>query len=184
MCGKCNKVNYCSKEHQVDHWTFGQHKIHCNTISTSTSAASLQTIEEHNNHCRKLILFPEFEVVSEQERNQDEEDKRRDDDDYNSLNEANSRALVPVGDEIYENTKVDVDKAFLKFQKRIELYPEQILRYNRLEYKSEKNPEPLWVSDTDKPTAQDINPCPYCGQERTLEFQVILIKRIFFCFKC
>lgn len=40
-----------------------------------------------------------------------------------------SRALVPVGDEIYENTKVNVDSAFLKFQKRLELDPEQILRY-------------------------------------------------------
>ncbi|RIA89022.1 programmed cell death protein 2 [Glomus cerebriforme] len=165
MCGKCNQVNYCSKEHQIEHWTSGQHKIHCNIISTSSSI-----IEEHNNRCRKLVLFPEFEIVTEQEGENRNEER---DGDNNSLNEASSKALVPVGDEIYENTDVDVDKAFLKFQKRIEPYPEQILRYNRLEYESEKNPKPLWVSDIDKPTAQDINPCPYCGQERTFEFQIL-----------
>ncbi|CAG8441091.1 2429_t:CDS:2 [Funneliformis caledonium] len=141
MCGKCNTVNYCSKEHQVHHWTLGQHKIHCNT--TSKPPASLQTIAEHDNHCRKLVLFPEFE------------------------------ALVPVGDEVYENTEVDVDKSFLKFQKRIEQYPDQILRYNRLEYGCEKNAEPLWVSNIGKPTVKDIPSCPYCGQERTFEFQIL-----------
>src|ERR1043166_9550047 len=101
MCGKCNKVNYCSKEHQFEHWTSGQHKTHCNTISTSS-----QIIENHDNRCRKVVLFPEFEVISEQEgRNQEEEER---DDDNNLLSEANSRALVPVGDEVYENTNVDV----------------------------------------------------------------------------
>ncbi|CAB4476007.1 hypothetical protein RhiirA5_356324 [Rhizophagus irregularis] len=166
MCGKCNQVNYCSKEHQIEHWTSGQHKIHCNTISTTS------IIEEHNNHCRKLVLFPEYEIVTEQEGKdqEEEEDYGERDGDNNS---SNSKALVPVGDEVYENTGVDVDKAFLKFQKRIEPYPEQIIRYNRIEYESEKNPEPLWVSDIDKPTVQDINPCPHCGQERTLEFQIL-----------
>lgn len=172
MCGKCNTVNYCSKEHQVHHWTLGQHKIHCNT--TSKPPASLQTIAEHDNHCRKLVLFPEFEVVTEQEGNP-EKDQRDDDDDddENSLNEANSKALVPVGDEVYENTEVDVDKSFLKFQKRIEQYPDQMLRYNRLEYGCEKNAEPLWVSNIGKPTVKDIPSCPYCGQERTFEFQIL-----------
>jgi len=168
MCGKCNQVNYCSKEHQVEHWTSGQHKPHCNTISTTSS----HIIENHDNHCRKVVLFPEFEIVSEQEggnQEREEEEEERDGDN-NSLNEVNSKALVSVGDEVYENTNVDVDKAFLRFQKRIELYPKQILRYNRL---SEKNSEPLWVSDIEKPTAQDISPCPYCGQERTLEFQIL-----------
>jgi pre-rRNA-processing protein TSR4 len=165
MCGKCNQVNYCSKEHQFEHWTSGQHKTHCNTISSS------QIIENHDNHCRKVVLFPEFEIVSEQEGENQEEEER--DGGSNLLGEAKSRALVPVGDEVYENTNVDVDKTFLKFQKRIDLYPKQILRYNRLEYESKKNPEPLWVSDIEKPTAQDITPCPYCGQERTLEFQIL-----------
>lgn len=42
--------------------------------------------------------------------------------------EASMNALVPVGDELYENTKTDIDAAFLTFQKRVALYPDQVLR--------------------------------------------------------
>lgn len=42
--------------------------------------------------------------------------------------ESSMNALVPVGDEVYENTKTDIDSAFLTFQKRIALYPDQVLR--------------------------------------------------------
>ncbi|CAJ0762369.1 708_t:CDS:2, partial [Entrophospora sp. SA101] len=77
-------------------------------------------------------------------------------------------------DDIYENSKVKVDKAFLKFQKRIQLFPKQILRYSRL-HEDDKNPDPLWVSDNDKPGEDDIiiPKCSNCGQERTFEFQVL-----------
>ncbi|CAG8506746.1 4090_t:CDS:2 [Diversispora eburnea] len=82
-----------------------------------------------------------------------------------------SKALVPVGDEIYENTKVGVDKAFLKFQKKLERDPDQVLRYARLDYQNENNPPPLWVSDTGKSMPEDISHCLYCNQEKTFEFQ-------------
>ncbi|KAF9182198.1 Programmed cell death protein 2 [Haplosporangium sp. Z 767] len=86
--------------------------------------------------------------------------------------EASMNALVPVGDEVYENTKTDIDSAFLTFQKRIALYPDQVLRYARMEYEL-TNPEPLYVSDTGIPKPEDIPPCPDCGQERTFEFQIL-----------
>ncbi|KAF9209119.1 Programmed cell death protein 2 [Haplosporangium sp. Z 27] len=86
--------------------------------------------------------------------------------------EASMNALVPVGDEIYENTKTDIDAAFLAFQKRIALYPDQVLRYARMEYEL-SNPEPLYVSDIGIPKPEDIPACPDCGQERTFEFQIM-----------
>ncbi|KAF9091006.1 Programmed cell death protein 2 [Mortierella sp. GBA35] len=86
--------------------------------------------------------------------------------------ESSMNALVPVGDEIYENTKTDIDSAFLTFQKRIALYPDQVLRYARMEYEL-TNPEPLYVSDIGIPKPGDIPPCPDCGQERTFEFQIL-----------
>ncbi|CAG8544464.1 2444_t:CDS:2 [Acaulospora morrowiae] len=165
-CGKCSQTHYCSKEHQTVHWTIGKHKVHC--INSTESPSS---VEEHDNLCRKSILFPELEVISEPEKNLNKHEIGVDDD--NSLQEGNSRALVPVGDEIYENTQVNVDKAFLKFQKKVEPYPDQVLRYVRLEYESEKNADPLWVSDIGKPTPEDIPPCVYCHQERTFEFQIL-----------
>ncbi|KAG0352481.1 Programmed cell death protein 2, partial [Gamsiella multidivaricata] len=41
--------------------------------------------------------------------------------------ETSMNALVPVGDEVYENTRTDIDAAFLTFQKRTALYPDQVL---------------------------------------------------------
>ncbi|KAF9151268.1 Programmed cell death protein 2 [Linnemannia schmuckeri] len=86
--------------------------------------------------------------------------------------ESSMNALVPVGDEVYENTKTDIDSAFLTFQKRIALYPDQVLRYARMEYEL-TNPEPLYVSDIGIPKAGHIPACPDCGQERTFEFQIL-----------
>ncbi|CAG8618858.1 3280_t:CDS:2 [Cetraspora pellucida] len=164
-CGKCNKAYYCSKEHQIIHWTSGQHKIHCNTTTPSL---------DDDNLCSKLVLFPEFEVVSEPEGNLVKDSENGEvDDSLSNLDNGNSRALVPVGDEIYENTQVNVDKAFLKFQKKVEPYPDQVLRYARLDYECEKNATPLWVSDIGKPMPEDIPSCPHCGQERTFEFQIL-----------
>ncbi|KAF9110277.1 Programmed cell death protein 2 [Mortierella sp. AM989] len=86
--------------------------------------------------------------------------------------ESSMNALVPVGDEVYENTKTDIDAAFLTFQKRIALYPDQVLRYARMEYEL-INPEPLYVSGVGVPKPEDIPACPDCGQERTFEFQIM-----------
>ncbi|KAI8346048.1 programmed cell death protein 2 [Mortierella sp. GBAus27b] len=86
--------------------------------------------------------------------------------------ETSMNALVPVGDEIYENTRTDIDAAFLTFQKRIALYPDQVLRYARMEYEL-TTPQPLYVSDIGIPKSEDIPPCPDCGRERTFEFQIL-----------
>ncbi|CAG8800203.1 9273_t:CDS:2, partial [Racocetra fulgida] len=127
---------------------------------------------DDDNLCSKLVLFPEFEVVTEPEGNLFKDGENGEiDDSLSNLDSGNSRALVPVGDEIYENTQVNVDKAFLKFQKKIEPFPDQVLRYARLDYECEKNATPLWVSDIGKPMPEDIPSCSHCGQERTFEFQ-------------
>ncbi|RUS22173.1 programmed cell death protein 2 [Endogone sp. FLAS-F59071] len=165
-CSKCHTTHYCSREHQLAHWMQGSHKRVCRT----GDEVSAQTVEEDEQKMREAgWVFPEKEIVSEPERVDP------------------SRALVPVGDETYENTKVNVDSAFLKFQKRLELDPEQILRlflwslirtslatcsYARVEYELD-NGEPLWVSNHGKPESADIPPCPHCGGERTFEFQIL-----------
>nr|ACH48183.1 uncharacterized MYND Zn-finger protein [Cyriopagopus schmidti] len=57
------------------------------------------------------------------------------------------------------------DKVFRKFQKRINLEPEQVLRYDR-------HGEPLWVSAESIPSQADIPLCK-CGARRLFEFQVM-----------
>ena len=83
--------------------------------------------------------------------------------------------LVFPDDEIAEDSEVDVDKAFLKFQKKISREPEQVLRYARVSYEPEgSDPQPLWASNEGKPNeATDIGPCAACGGRRTFELQVM-----------
>lgn len=78
-------------------------------------------------------------------------------------------------EEVAEDSEVDVDKTFLKFQKRISREPEQILRYARVSYDEEaQDPQPLWANADDRPDAgADIGPCQLCGAKRTFEMQVM-----------
>lgn len=58
----------------------------------------------------------------------------------------------------------EVDKVFSKFRKRIQIEPEQVLRYH-------KQGEPLWVSSENIPLPNEIPACS-CGAARRFEFQV------------
>ncbi|KAG0344652.1 Programmed cell death protein 2 [Podila humilis] len=113
-------------------------------------------------------------LKAKKERRLAELDKKNGKDVSRSLAQAEvaNNALVPVGDELYENTKTDIDTAFLTFQKRIALYPDQVLRYARMEYEL-VTPEPLYVSDIGVPKKEDIPPCPDCKGARTFEFQIM-----------
>ncbi|KAF9926898.1 Programmed cell death protein 2 [Linnemannia zychae] len=260
ICSRCQKVSYCSPEHQAIHWSKGLHKQLCGTqppptpanytdiseLSISDTKTTMdeeegedydengnriekkkksgltQTLtKEQQEYANKMDIdfrlvermnrFPELEIISEaevfdqealeeglvdessgdeQEPEEGWEEKaaalklkqekkaallaKKNGGVSNSLKtaEASMNALVPVGDEVYENTKTDIDSAFLTFQKRIALYPDQVLRYARMEYEL-TNPEPLYVSDIGIPKPEDIPPCPDCGQERTFEFQIL-----------
>ncbi|CAG8443429.1 8316_t:CDS:2 [Ambispora gerdemannii] len=169
-CGKCNIVRYCSKAHQIEHWITGQHKTYCSSIDLSSNPT-----ENDDKLCQDTILFPEYEIVNESETDRDgggEDDENRENE--ISQENSNSRALVPVGDETYEESQVNVDKAFLQFQRKVELNPDQVLRYARVEYEADRNPDPLWVSEHEKPDLQqDIPACPYCSNPRTFEFQIL-----------
>ncbi|CAJ0910501.1 17145_t:CDS:2 [Entrophospora sp. SA101] len=114
------------------------------------------------------ILFPEYEIITEPEEIDNVEEKN-----LSYLSSSPKKDSSEEFDDIYENSKVKVDKAFLKFQKRIQLFPKQILRYSRL-HEDDKNPDPLWVSDNDKPGEDDIiiPKCSNCGQERTFEIHL------------
>ncbi|KAG9301675.1 hypothetical protein G9A89_016746 [Geosiphon pyriformis] len=173
-CGKCQIPQYCSKDHQIEHWNTGNHKKYCNTPSSGDSS----TIESDTQIlCQKRVLFPEYEIISEPEINGDiDKDKV----DKAFLKKKKDQSSV-IGDqeyeesqETYEKSKVEVDRAFLKFQKKIQLDPYQVLRYARVESELKTEPEPLWVSENGKPsTIKDIQPCLHCGQPRTFEFQIL-----------
>jgi hypothetical protein len=61
------------------------------------------------------------------------------------------------------------DACFLAFQRRVAAHPRQVLRYARIDT---RDPTPLWVSARERPTADDVGVCAWCGEPRRFEFQV------------
>ncbi|KAJ2992989.1 programmed cell death protein [Globomyces sp. JEL0801] len=145
-CGNCHQIRYCTKEHQTIHWK--EHKPYCKSEDIPTKPSNLN------------ILFPELEFVDEDEPDKKvkesmEMEYKVDDEDQQYLEE--------------DETETDVDPEFLKFQKRITLAPDQILRYGRVNTENDKNEPPLVVSSLTIPT---IDPCSHCQSPRTFEFQI------------
>ncbi|KAI8907474.1 programmed cell death protein 2 [Powellomyces hirtus] len=174
QCARCKTTRYCSREHQLLDWNLGTHKAQCTGTATASSVSS----------AIKNVLFPEYELVSEDEPGADK--PSADDDDVSGDEDedehadaaletklANVQIEEPDANEKYEDTDVDVDKAFLRFQKRILREPEQVVRYSRVSYVDGHDLEPLFVSDIGKPAAEDITPCPHCNGRRTFEFQAM-----------
>lgn len=147
FCSKCKCVRYCSREHQLFDWNQGNHKSTCGGIIKNSQ------FNTNNQAHGPSLLFPNFEIVSEQEPNQlvskpeqeselikkaiemmgvdavnvEEEDDEEEDDPNDTLEQAAKEAMIE--DELKaEDSSVDVDKAFLKFQKRLLREPQQILR--------------------------------------------------------
>ncbi|RKO84293.1 hypothetical protein BDK51DRAFT_33065, partial [Blyttiomyces helicus] len=115
QCSRCRSAPYCSREHQLLDWNAGGHKQLCRGGECSTSAPSSSTAASMRPAALTAALFPEYELVSEEEPMVPKTCDDFDDDEKDA-------------DKDFEETEVDVDKAFLKFQKRVELEPEQVIR--------------------------------------------------------
>jgi pre-rRNA-processing protein TSR4 len=167
-CGKCGTASYCSREHQMSDWNMCRHKEFCNKPVTEEDNKAIEKL-------RAARIFTEKEIVSEPEgkgEDIEEEESQAAFFKENNPEEASSdsRALVLAGDEAEEDTQVDVDDTFLQFQLRIQLYPGQVIRYDRVEYDMPTR-EPLWVQANYKP--ESIPNCERCGAPRTFEFQIL-----------
>ncbi|KAI9207245.1 programmed cell death protein 2 [Polychytrium aggregatum] len=164
-CAKCQVARYCSREHQLVHWNQGGHKQQCPRIAKGESIDNDQISADW----LAKVVFPEYELVSEAE--PDPKTHRYEDDD--KVKQLMDGAAIEEADpdEVDEDSKVDVDKAFLKFQKRLMIEPEQVVRYNR--NAEGEVPPPLWGSDMGKPTDAEVGLCLHCGGKREFEFQVM-----------
>ncbi|CCG83870.1 protein of unknown function [Taphrina deformans PYCC 5710] len=70
--------------------------------------------------------------------------------------------------------KVKGDSAFYKFNKRLGVAPEQVLRYLRTEKLLESSDAAtLWISDKGKLADKDVPACEHCKAARSIEFQIM-----------
>ncbi|KAI4343103.1 hypothetical protein MLD38_027642 [Melastoma candidum] len=155
-CADCRRVRYCSEKHQALHWGSG-HRSACQKMRVSSGSAddSISQGLTPTSGLQKAAsndLWPEFEIINEDESEYDVDltDKEGD--------------LNPGLDGIEGAT----DRTWLSFQERITKAPEQVLRYCR-NVKS----KPLWPMSSGQPSHADIPNCSGCGGPRCLEFQVL-----------
>ncbi|KAJ2740533.1 hypothetical protein GGI20_005756 [Coemansia sp. BCRC 34301] len=171
-CSKCHGRFYCSRAHQVADWDAG-HRVQCG------HAHAHPQIPTPASYACKLqrLLYPEHVIASEEEEgagqvgaDSDDDEASDNDGEDNEGIRPEDMALVPVTEERVEDSEVDVDQAFLLFQRRIQKSPDQVIRYTR----SSDSSEPLFVSDTGKPKMRaDVPDCELCGAAREFEFQIM-----------
>ena len=124
QCSECKTVRYCSKQHAIVHWKTGRHSEHC-TSHNELSMNSKQGLSADLQRARKEILFPLLDIDSEEEPSVTPQvDPLL----LNTVLEQDPSDALDLNEDC-EETAVDVDKPFLKFQKRVSVAPDQILRY-------------------------------------------------------
>ncbi|KAF6175133.1 hypothetical protein GIB67_022814 [Kingdonia uniflora] len=168
VCSSCKGARYCSGKHQVMHWRSG-HKIDCQrmNVPSRSSLSNNKTIstEIKIGMFASNALWPEFEIISEEECEFDTEESE--------CNQSN--ALTSEGqkdetiDSLSENFKGDDDKrSWASFQARLAKAPEQVLRYSRgVEAK------PLWPVSSGRLSNTDIPKCKYCDGPMCCELQIL-----------
>ncbi|KAJ2160231.1 hypothetical protein GGF46_002440 [Coemansia sp. RSA 552] len=168
-CSRCHQRRYCSRAHQLVDWDYG-HNAQC-----TDGAGQADEAAAHKQKLLRLV-YPEHVIASEEE--EGEESGRGDgSDDEGSEDDAEAvqgaAAVVPATGEAAEDSHVEVDPAFLSFQRRVSRNPEQVIRYARVPGVDEPE-EPLFVSDAGRPVeGVDVADCEQCGAARQFEFQVM-----------
>lgn len=163
QCGNCHRIKYCSKEHQTLDWSNG-HKKTCKTVKNETDNSLQLQFNEQSDFIKSwtsTLHFPELELDSEPEPS-----KSAIVDPLSYLENITlyDPIMDPSPEDDEDDTEVEVDSPFLKFEKRVARAPDQVMRYDR-------HSEPLLVSASLPPF---IPPCPHCLASRSFEFQVCI----------
>ncbi|XP_002531647.3 programmed cell death protein 2 [Ricinus communis] len=169
LCSKCKSARYCSQKHQVMHWCAG-HKIDCQLESLSCSlvdpnSSNDEIALEERNKFASNIVWPEYEVINEDESEFDDEisDSNGHDNSLISKNKADDTL------KLFNSFEGDSDrKCLAAFQNRIAKAPEQVLRYCR-----NASAKPIWPMSSGQPSKADIPNCYHCGGPLIFEFQVL-----------
>ncbi|GFT59600.1 programmed cell death protein 2 [Nephila pilipes] len=160
-CSKCSEVDYCCEDHQDLDWKWN-HKNVCGKESSECGTKKKNMVNK--------FLLPEYELCIETEELPSTTPEKSDTDKMEEYRQFMKSVKAPKEMQDMPLDDLDIimkenDKAFNKFQKRIKLEPEQVLRYQREE-------TPLWISAEHVPSAEDIPNCS-CGAKRIFEFQIM-----------
>ncbi|CAM6032884.1 unnamed protein product [Sphagnum compactum] len=208
-CAACKQTRYCSRNHQIEHWRAG-HSGFCRQVQAAKSAGhpepgSTKDVESVKVEAGELMpedlhepqkknlpgiacaasdkLWPEFELVVDEEDNYEAEDNDRSNpgpqmeagqsrakqllDEYERRRKAGEEFSASDLQEVQEASQEQ--QHWVSFQARISRAPEQVLRYCR-----SQDAKPLWPLLEGQPKkSTDIQPCSHCGGPRNFELQVL-----------
>ncbi|BFZ62904.1 hypothetical protein YB2330_004014 [Saitoella coloradoensis] len=162
-CAQCSKTSYCSKEHQALDWKEGGHKGACNPNSDSDGTAT---------ETRQNFMFPLMELVSDAEPTEDKPLQNVKIEEIPQTMDESELAQMGIKPSKETYQKTEGDRFFLKFQRRLERDPDQVLRYTRNVEEGEGDIT-LWLSEHNRLEKKDVKRCQGCGGERTLELQLL-----------
>lgn len=164
-CSQCQQRRYCSRQHQRLDWAM--HRQACGSSSGEKKEVQFGLARHLVESQWEEDLIEEKEAEAEEKVDKDLSQSLSA---ALSLNNKQQPKEQEWDEEPYERSACHVDKTFLRFQKRIQIEPSQILRYARTD-KDAPPPLPLWVNDADRPLS--VPACELCGSERTFEFQIM-----------
>lgn len=173
-CGRCKAQQYCSREHQVKHWK-GGHSTKCSPVASSPAEEGKQPEKEKGGGSVEGLLdgWPSFEICTESEKElleaaEDSMQQRLRDQKIAIQGAAqalkNEQKGVDVRDEDFEQNKEHIDKQTLRFQQRVSVAPDQVLRYGH---------PVMWVHSSNQPLPSMIPDCANCGSPRRYEYQIL-----------
>lgn len=175
-CAKCGEAWYCSREHQAFDWKAG-HRSACGQQPVGGGA---ETGEEQRKNPENVWLFEEmgvemdretlpaslFEDLSDDDDDDGEREEKRRMEEYVKMVKAKKldegAAAAMAEEDIEAEEKKDV--CFERFNRVMQLQPEQILRYQR-------GGRPLIPSDR-APEINQVPACSLCGAARQFELQL------------
>lgn len=149
FCGKCRRRYYCSRECQVVDWRLGHRDICPST-----------------DNCIYYYFPPFLLDISEEEPESVSHQSPSIEKTFSDDEE-----LEDIEKETTSTTTVTRDKIFERFQLRTSQEPNQVLRYAP----RGECLEPLWFREEKRILDEscEVPPCPYCGEPRVFEFQVM-----------
>ncbi|CEG35926.1 programmed cell death protein 2 [Plasmopara halstedii] len=172
-CSACHVAQYCSKEHQKDHWTVGGHNRTCSQCLETQSYTECDEAREKMITQGSKWVFPEHyleidhepdtsEVMNEYEAKllADFEQTKDVEEDKMDMNVTQRELNEALGH------STDHDPQYVRFLTRIALSKDQVLRYSRW------NDAVLWVHSKGMVNG-NVPPCEMCGSERKFEFQIL-----------
>jgi pre-rRNA-processing protein TSR4 len=174
-CSACGIVYYCSREHQLLDWNLG-HEKQCKIMKSNANYGKLPEKRKSYLCFKEMELVTEPEILTKQQQIDIQKEERK----LQMEKEKTSLVSHSKFEEPEQFERVEKDAAFLRFQKKVSPFSDQVIRYYN---KRNRKTKQLSISNEGQISDFPNMPpkCERCGAERELEFQVCVCVYVCMC---